>query len=513
MADPPVAPAAATVGGARRIARNIAGPVAAQLIGRFLTTAYAAAMFRLMASPGQSNELQGYLIAALLTTYAGIITDWGLSTWLTREVAAHRTDTDALEKTRTYFGETLAARLGLAAVACLALLIVAATPALSGVFQLSASGAAALVLLGLALLPGAFSSAVTAVYNAYERMSLPAWLTVLTAFVNLMLGVGALVLGWGAPGLGAASLLTTTATAFLFYRLLRRDFFAPTLRWQTGAVRQMLVVAFPLMVNGLLMFIFFRFDSFIINHYRPQDVPIYEAAYKFINVTQILPPIVVLAFFPAMARAAIHDRAALARHYRMAVKLMLLMALPMVAGTVVLAGPLITIFTLGKPGYLPYAAWALAILICYLPFSFINGVTQYVLIALNRQGRLTWVIGAAALFNIGANLLAVPAFGIYGAAAVTVLTELVLLAPFLGWAGADLGMRVLRPGTAGIKLVLAGGALALGTAGLSAVGLGGLPAVVGGVLAYGAALGALRIFSPAEWAVVRSVVQRRRAAA
>jgi hypothetical protein len=48
---------------------------------------------------------------------------------------------------------------------------------------------------------------------------------------------------------------------------------------------------------------------------------------------------------------------------------------------------------------------------------------------------------------------------------------------------------------------------------LSAVGLGGLPAVVGGVLAYGAALGALRIFSPAEWAVVRSVVQRRRAAA
>jgi O-antigen/teichoic acid export membrane protein len=501
------------VGGARRVARNIAGPFAAQLLGRFLTTAYAVAQFRLMASPGQSNELQCYIIAALITTYAGIITDWGLSTWLTREVAAHRGDADALEKTRTFFGETLAARLGLAVLACAALLIVAVTPALSRLFQLSASGAAALVLLGLALLPGAFSSAVTAVYNAYERMSLPAWLTVLTAFVNLMLGIGALVLGWGAPGLGAASLLTTSATAFLFYRLLRRDFFAPAVRWQTGAIRQMLVVAFPLMVNGLLMFIFFRFDSFIINHYWPQDVPVYEAAYKFINVTQILPPIVVLAFFPAMARAAIHDRAALARHYRMAVKLMLLLALPMVAVTVVLAEPLITLFTLGKPGYLPYAAWALAILIFYLPFSFINGVTQYVLIALNRQGRLTWVIGGAAVFNIAANLLTVPVFGIYGAAGVTVLTELVLLVPFLAWARADLGMAVLRPGPAGIKLALAGGALGVVTAGLSAVGLGGLVAAMGGALAYSAALAALRIFSPAEWAVVRSVVQRRRAAA
>jgi len=65
---------------------------------------------------------------------------------------------------------------------------------------------------------------------------------------------------------------------------------------------------------------------------------------------------------------------------------------------------------------------------------------------IDRQRWLTGAFIAAALFNIGANLLAVPVFGIYGAAAVTVLSELVLLGPFLWWTARELGPRALAPG-------------------------------------------------------------------
>ena len=304
--------------------------------------------------------------------------------------------------------------------------------------------------------------------------------------------------------------MTTGLTAGIFYRLVSRDFFAPRLRWDQPTARHMLQQAFPLMLNGLLINIFFRFDQFIIEHYRRNDVQVYEAAYKVINVTQIITPSVVLALFPAMARAAIHDRPALTRQYRLAVKLLLVLSLPLVAGTIVLATPLINIITLGKNGYLPYSAWALTILILYLPFSFINGVTQYVLIAMNRQGRLAWAIGATALFNVAANLLVVPAIGIYGAALVTVLSEIVLLVPFLRWAGEALGPVALRPGPTSVRLALAGAGLAVTTAGLSAAGLGGLPALAGGAIVYSGGLLALGVVSPSEQAMLRGVLRRTR---
>jgi O-antigen/teichoic acid export membrane protein len=223
-------------------------------------------------------------------------------------------------------------------------------------------------------------------------------------------------------GLAGAALLTTTLTAGLFYRQMRRDFFGPTLGWPPAALA-VLAFALPLMINGLVNLIFFRFDQFIIFSVQGPDASaIYEAAYKFINFTMIITPSVTLALFPGMAHAAVHDRPALRRQYRSGLKVLLLLALPLVAGTVALAPLLITVLTLGKGSYLPSSAWALQILIWFLPFSFVNGLTQYVLIALDRQRWLTWAFLATALFNVGANLVLVPIWGIYGAAAVTVLS-------------------------------------------------------------------------------------------
>jgi O-antigen/teichoic acid export membrane protein len=101
---------------------------------------------------------------------------------------------------------------------------------------------------------------------------------------------------------------------------------------------------------------------------------------------------------------------------------------PISVGTFLIAPEIITIFAGEK--YLPHSAIALQILIWFLPFSFVNGVTQYLLIAINQQRFITFSFLIATSFNLATNLMLIPVLGYAGAALTTVVSELVLMAPF-----------------------------------------------------------------------------------
>ncbi|NIV30321.1 MAG: flippase, partial [Anaerolineae bacterium] len=66
---------------------------------------------------------------------------------------------------------------------------------------------------------------------------------------------------------------------------------------------------------------------------------------------------------------------------------------------------------------------ALQIIIWFLPFSFVNSVTQYVLIAIDQQRFLTRAFLIGVVFNVTANLIVIPTFSYKGAAIVTILSE------------------------------------------------------------------------------------------
>jgi O-antigen/teichoic acid export membrane protein len=86
------------------------------------------------------------------------------------------------------------------------------------------------------------------------------------------------------------------------------------------------------------------------------------------------------------------------------------------------------IWVLGGTAYLPDAATALRVLIWYLPLSYTTGVVQYALIAIARQQAITWAFLVGTIVNIGGNLLLIPVYGALAAAAMTVVTEIALLA-------------------------------------------------------------------------------------
>lgn len=513
---------------ARRVALNTLSPFIAQIVTKGLMFAYVIVQYRLAGN----GPLGNYILPGIVLLYASTVSEWGLGTLLTRE-AARSEGKEA--HTAALFRQTLRLRLFISISLLLPVALIAAAYLATG--NLSVDGTWATLILGLSLLPGALSGSVTALLYSQERISLPAAIGVGTALLNVALGISALLLGWGIVGLALAATLTSCFTALIFWRVLRRDF--PELYpgsnkapQRSGAANNSLLTTrdpqlvhgmallragWPLMLNALLVGLFFRADVFVIKANDPTGLELerYNAAYSFLNFVLLITPAVTLALFPRMSRHAQTDRPRLAFEYSFALKLLLILSVPIVVLTVWFA-PLL-IFIVAGERYLPEGAMVLQILIFFLPMSFVNGLTQYVLIALDKQRLLTAAFAATVLFNVTANLLLVPRIGINGAAIATVASELVLLGPFLFWVGKELGMVPLmsllwKPTVAGIATGTAGWLLWPAAQGWASSGGAFTLYVAVGVLLltlYLAPLLALRPFSSQELGVFRNAIRRR----
>jgi len=426
---------------ARRVVKNSVVPLALRLIVRALDLLFAFVLLGTL----RGADVGPYTFAALFVVQIlGTFTEFGLGILLTREVAR---DPSAA---RRYFGVTLALRsvlvlLGALPVAVLLIGSYSLLAALNLGESITPIGQQAIWILILTLIPGAYSSAVTALYNAAERMEVPAVVEVVTAILSMLARLAVLALGFGIIGLAWAAVGVSTFTALLYLVLQSRDFFRPTIQWDGAIIRQLLPLALPLMLNNLLNAIFFRFDTFIIKAFATGtgDLQViqYNLAYQIISIATILPPVITFAVFPMLARRADGERSGLALAQNRTLQVLLLLAFPISVGLMLLAPDLVLLFARRNAGdYLPVSANVLAILAWFLPLSFANGLLQYVLIAVNRQRAITRAFVIGAVFNLLANLIAVPWFSrylllpnwsLYAAGVITLLSEIVLFLVFL----------------------------------------------------------------------------------
>jgi O-antigen/teichoic acid export membrane protein len=400
-----------------RVAKNSLFPLVTGLANRGLDFGFALVYLRLLGPQGAGQ----YAFAVVIVGYFDILANFGLGTLLTREVAREP------NRWGQYFWNTLVSRLGLSFLALLVALLLAGP--LAAPLQIGPEVGLALILLTLGLLPGAIASTSSALFQARERMEVPAAVTVLSTVSRIVLGTGVLLAGWGLVGLALVSLAVNLLNAAVLGGLLLGLIGRPRLSFDLGFSRGLLASAWPLMINNFLNSLFFRIDAVLLKPLAGEvALGHYSTAYKFIDGLQIIPSTFVLALFPLLSRQAHEDRRELAVAFGHGLKVLLMIALPITIGTVLLAEPIIELFA--GPAYLPDAALALQVLIWFLPFSFVNGLTQYVLIALNRQRWITLSFFIGAVANALLNLYFISRFGFLGAAAITVVSEWILFVPF-----------------------------------------------------------------------------------
>ncbi len=403
---------------ARRVAKNSLTPMSLSLLNKLIDMAFAMLMLRILAPEGAGR----YQFAVTFIGYFEILVRFGLGTLVTREVARDPA------QGRRYLSNALGLRvlLWLGSLPVMALLLLAYV-LWTG---LTTDVVLAIAAFSLAVFLGNIADGFSAVFYAHERMENPAFVSTATTLVKVTLGAAVLLGGGGFVGLAAVSVISNLFTVIVLGALLTRDYFRPRLGLEPGFVGEMTRESFPLMINHLLATVFFQVDILLLQPMRGSvEVGYYSAAYRYIRGLDIIPGYFTMALFPVMSRYAQSARDSLQRAYRLSLRLLFLVSLPLAVGTTFIARDLILL--LAGPEYGQHSTVALRILIWYMPLGFVNSVTQYVLIALDEQHYLTraFVIGVG--FNLIANLITIPRWGYQAAAVVTVLSELALLIPFM----------------------------------------------------------------------------------
>lgn len=387
----------------RRVAGNFVSLASGELAGRligFIATVYVARTLGVA-----DYGVIGFALAIVLYLWAFL--DWGVELYGPRVVA------ERSERIPDIISALLTFRLTVATV-------VATIVALAGLFVLPQPEGRVLAIYGLTLygvaanprwaLLGMDRSRPVAVSRVVFEL-LKAGLIVL-----LVRGPQDLTLVPVIHFLGDA-----LAAAYLIVVLVRAGQ-ALHLRFDLRLVRQLLRRSTPLMTMTVLGLVIYNADLILLRVFRDRtDVGIYLAAFALITFLGQLAQVSRLSLIPTLTKIR-DDRSLQEAVAQTASSQLAVLALPICIGGFLVARPLIELVF--GPAY-GASGTVLQILIWTIPLLLLRSVMEAVLISNQRQDRVLRETSLAASLNIALNLVAIPLFGLIGAAVTTLVAEVV----------------------------------------------------------------------------------------
>lgn len=343
--------------------------------------------------------------AIAVRTYLVLLADAGLELWAIRE-AAKGIDARALA------ARVIPARLALAMVALAATGLFALAPGNPQIRQL-------LPLLTLTVLLQAFN--LKWVFLGQERMA-----RVAAGLIASQLAfAGCVFLLVHGPAdlmrVPAAFLASELLIAAYFWRLFGKLHGPLQVIPDWRGIRSVMQPVLTLGAAQCLSLMSYNVDSILIGvMLGPGPVGLYAAAYKPITAVLTAPVTYFQGLFPAFARSFKEDRAQFSGMVLRSLRFTMMFAIPVGVGGTLLAAPLIDL--LFGPSYAA-AVPVLRLLSWSAVLVTLRGNFRHTLNAAGKQHLDLACAGAAAALNVGLNLLLIPRYGIVGAAAATVLSE------------------------------------------------------------------------------------------
>jgi O-antigen/teichoic acid export membrane protein len=264
----------------------------------------------------------------------------------------------------------------------------------------------------------------------------------------------------------------------------------PGAAWALG--RRLLASAGFLTASRVLRTLILTFDVVFLGFtVAAADVGLYTAAYRFCFLLMAIGGAVNAGYLPSFTRAAAEGPTAVRDLLSEALRTSLMIGAPLVAGSIAIAGPLLGLlfgraFEPGAPAFM--------LLLVSIGCYFVHGVLGNVFLVMHRTRLQAGVYGVAAVLNVVMNLVAIPRYGIVGAAAATLVAEGTIVV---------LGLVAMRrlgvaPAVRPLIAPVVAAALMAGTLLVMGSGWPILARILAGVVLYGVALGPLLTGRPFE---------------
>ncbi|MEK7481217.1 MAG: flippase [Patescibacteria group bacterium] len=393
------------------VAKNTAYMTFASVGQKVLSFLY----FTFIARMVGAEDTGKYFLALSFTTIFAVITDFGLSPSLNREVARKP------EEAARHLSSVLGVKMLFMAATYVIMMAVAILLDYSSEMQLL------IALSGITMILDSIHLSFYAVLRGMHKLKYEALAIVLSQLSTLIIGSIALLLGRPLVWLIIAFIVSSFLNVcYAAYMLRYRAGVPLRVRWESALIKSMLVVAFPFALAGIFARVYSYSDSVFLSKFASTTaVGWYSIPNKITFAFQFIPLALSAALYPRMSEAFICDRPHLTYLFERAMKYLILVAMPIAVFLGVFSEEIIlTIYTAEyAPAIIP-----MQILLASVIFAFIDFPVGALLNGCNRQAMQTTAMGVAMVVNVVANILLIPPYGVIGAAIAALLGNIVLFA-------------------------------------------------------------------------------------
>jgi O-antigen/teichoic acid export membrane protein len=393
------------------VARNSLSTLGAQMALKILSFAYSIAIIRNLGD-------QNFGIYATVGAFVGILAvfgDFGMSNFAVREIAKDRSKAAAL------FGNLVFLRV------LLALAVLICNTVIALLLQYEPGIVALIALASCGLLLYAFQGPLAVVLQGYERIDYSASLNVINQVVLICIGGLLLWLGLGVPGVIVAGFCGTIAMIVTAWRWART--LTPLkLQITPETWLPLLKSGLPFGITTFATMLSFRMDTVLLSQWRTlEEVGWYNVAYNLIFSLLMISSAFNSTLVPSLSRQYTKDPASVKQFYMGAVRMLWIASVPIAFGTTMLAERIIDLLYGSE---FSQASQALQILIWVMPILTVTSLCGSISTVLHREKSTARLNIINAVFNISLNVWAIPRYGLFGAALMTVATEVLGLTQY-----------------------------------------------------------------------------------
>ncbi len=391
-----------------RIARN----TAVQILSKVLSTALGLAAVAIITRYLGQNGFGQYTTVMTFSSFFAILADFGLTLVTAQMISRPGADRDKILS--NLFALRLVSALVFSALGVLIVLFLPYPAAIK----------LGVAIIALSFIFTALNQVLIGLFQNNLRMDRVAIAENAGRAVLLLGAALAAGLDWGLEGIFWVSVFSSLVNFVIIY-LFSLKHQRIQLHFDKAVWAEIAKKSWPLALTIAFNLVYLKTDTLILSLVKSQaDVGLYGAAYKVVDVLVSIPFMFAGLVLPVLSAAWAEDNEArLKSALQRSFDAMVILALPLFFGTQFTATSVMTLVA-GKEFAVSGAI--LRILIAASSIIFLGSIFSHAIIAIDKQKKIIWAYVFTSVTAVAGYLIFIPKYSYFGAAWVTVYSELAI---------------------------------------------------------------------------------------